>query len=93
MLDDTLPAALDSIAPGVPVSLGSRPIGTMVNTAWSFTLNRWIGLALIEEELACVGVEYDVQTPLGPLTAATVSAPFLFNKSLSIRPQEDSYFA
>lgn len=91
--DDTLPAALESIAPGVSVSLGCRPVGTMVNTAWSFTLNRWIGLALIEEELACVGVEYDVQTPVGPLTAATVSAPFLFNKSLSIRPQEDSYFA
>jgi glycine cleavage system aminomethyltransferase T len=91
--DETLVPSSESVTPGADVSLGGRPIGNLVNAGYSYALGRWIGLALIDEAFACVGVNYSVQTPRGATVACSVSAPFLFNKSMSIRPQEDSYFA
>jgi aminomethyltransferase len=90
---ESLDVEPDEIAPGAHLSSGGAPIGSLVNAAYSYALKRWIGLALIKEEYACVGVDYGVATKRGIALASTVSAPFLFNKSMSIRPQEDSYFA
>jgi len=86
--DDALSVEQDGMQAGVAVNFGEHPIGKLVNVGYSFALKRWIGLALIDEAYACVGVNYAV----GDHAVRTVSAPFLFNRSLTIRPQEDSYF-
>jgi aminomethyltransferase len=91
--DKDLSAGQHGIAPGAGLSAHGQPVGSLVNAGYSFGLGRWIGLALIQEEFACVGVQYDVQTPQGAHAISTVSAPFLLNRSLTIRPQEDSFFA
>jgi aminomethyltransferase len=91
--DEAIVATADAFAPGAAISFGCQMVGSLVNAAYSYTLKRWIGLALIEEEFACVGVNYSIYATQGAALASSVSAPFLFNKSMSIRPQEDSYFA
>jgi glycine cleavage system aminomethyltransferase T len=78
---------------GAEIVLGGRCVGRLVNAGYSYALKRWIGLALIEDEFACVGVRYSVQTERSLTAIESVSAPFLFNKSMTIRPQEDSFFA
>ena len=40
---------------------------------------------------AYVGLEYSLQSAEDAASAITASAPFIFNRSLQIRPQEDSY--
>jgi glycine cleavage system aminomethyltransferase T len=92
-LPEELPATQTDIVAGASVSAGGKSIGALVNAGYSFSLKRWIGLALLDEPYACAGVAYGVRTAGGAYPAKTVSAPFLFNKSLTIRPQEDSYFA
>ncbi|SIT43184.1 putative aminomethyltransferase [Paraburkholderia ribeironis] len=62
-------------------------IGKISSLGYSYTLKRWIALALVDSSYAYVGVDYSVSGR----TARTVSAPFIFNRSLQIRPQEDSY--
>jgi aminomethyltransferase len=87
--DESIDVTADQLAPGALISFGGRTVGSLVSAGYSYALKRWIGLALVEEEVACVGVNYSI----GATLASSVSAPFLFNKSMTIRPQEDSYFA
>lgn len=67
-------------------------IGEIANLGFSFTLNRWIALAFLDVDYAYAGLDYRLGGQGGDYGAKTVSAPFIFNQSLRIRPQEDSYF-
>jgi len=78
---------------GSPISCAGAHIGELVSVGYSYALKRWIALALVRTAYAYVGLDYAVGTANGEQQARTVSAPFLFNLSLKIRPQEDSYFA
>lgn len=81
-----------TIPPGSRLTAGGCKVGTLVTASYSFTLGHWIGLAMIDEACACVGLMLSVVTPDGEQRCHSVSAPFIFNKSMSIRPQEDSFF-
>jgi aminomethyltransferase len=74
-------------AEGSAVSYKGDPIGELVSAGYSWTLGVPIGLAMLSSDYAYVGCQYEV----GGTAAKTVSAPFVFNKSIQIRPQEDSF--
>jgi len=83
------PAGETAVPPiGAVVQHEDQQIGTVVNAGFSFTLGQPIALALMDVDHAYVGLDYAV----GGTTARTVSAPFIFNRSLGIRFQEHSYF-
>lgn len=67
-------------------------IGEIANAGFSYGLGKWIAGAFLDAEYAYVGLDYQANTTLGPQAVRTVSAPFITNRSLRIRPQEDSYF-
>ena len=77
---------------GAAVQYQGTTIGRVANSAFSYTLGRTIAVALLDEAYAYVGLDYEIKTGNATYTARTVSAPFVFNRSLSIRPQEHSYF-
>lgn len=74
---------------GSKLTIDGEVVGEVVNTGFSYMLGKSIGLALINNDLAYVGVDFMV----GPSnrTVTTVAAPFVYNKSLTIRPQEHSF--
>ena len=72
---------------GSEVKAEDATIGSLSNVGFSPTLNSVIGLVCLDADYAYAGMEYTI----GDATAVTVSAPFIFNKSLEVRPQEDSY--
>jgi aminomethyltransferase len=78
--------ALDS-----EIQYQGTPIGILANSAFSHTLGKQIGLAFIETPLAYVGLDFTLKANGTSCPVRTVSAPFIMNRSLSIRPQEDSY--
>ncbi len=73
--------------PGAGVRYQGASIGTVASADYSYALECRIGLAFLATDYAYVGCTYHVD---GAGPAGTVSAPFLFNRSLTIRPQEDS---
>lgn len=73
------------------VSAEGQPLGTVVNSGFSPLLGKPIALALLDNECAFVGLDIEVESESKTLAARTVSAPFVFNKSMVVRPQEDSY--
>jgi glycine cleavage system aminomethyltransferase T len=79
----------DKLKVGLDISCGGNAIGKLVNVVHSGVKGHAIGLALVDAEYAYVGLDYQIGTEIGK----TVSAPFIFNKSLQIRPQEDSFLA
>ncbi len=76
---------------GTQVSLAGNTIGEVVNAGYSFTLKKVIGLALVASDIAYVGLQYQIGD--AARVAETTSAPFIYNKSLEIRPQEHSFHA
>jgi aminomethyltransferase len=73
---------------GASVRYGGEEIGVVVAADRSYGLdNSVIGLAFITLDYAYAGCRYEVD---GVGAVQTVSAPFLLNRSLMIRPQEDS---
>lgn len=80
--------------PGVgdKVVIEGHEIGEVANAMFSHGLEQPIGLALVTVDLAFVGLDYEIKAGDETLTASTVSAPFVSNRSMTIRPQEDSYF-
>ena len=73
---------------GASVRYGGEEIGEVVAADRSYGLdNSVIGLAFISLDYAYAGCTYQVD---GVGAVQTVSAPFLLNRSLMIRPQEDS---
>lgn len=86
--------AADATAPepGAEVRYRGQPIGRVENSGYSYTLGRPIAVAFLDAEYAFVGLDYDVASAGTAQPARTVSAPFVLNRSLEIRPQEHSYF-
>ncbi len=78
---------------GASVTCNGAVQGRIVNTGYSPTLGQPIALALLAADVAYVGLEFEVESPQGLSKAETVSAPFIFNRSMTIRPQEDSYLS
>jgi aminomethyltransferase len=78
---------------GAAVSYRGVAIGKVANVAYSYTLGRPIAVAFLDVDYAYVGLDYDVGPSCARSNARTVSAPFVFNKSLAIRFQESSYLA
>lgn len=74
---------------GSEVKVDGDVIGALANVGYSPSLDSIIGLACLDGEYAYAGMDYTV----ADANAKTVSAPFIFNKSLTVRPQEDSYHA
>ena len=74
---------------GSEVKADGQTIGSLTNVAFSPSLGGIIGLVCLDAEYAFAGMDYKV----GDASAKTVSAPFVFNKSLTVRPQEDTYHA
>ena len=79
--------------PGTAVAYREQVIGQVVSAGHSFTLNRTIALALLDVEYAYVGLDYELRADGQSSPARTVSSPFILTRSLSVRPQEDSYQA
>ncbi|MCC6510790.1 MAG: aminomethyl transferase family protein, partial [Pirellulaceae bacterium] len=77
---------------GDKVLVDDQVIGEVANAQFSHGLEQPIGLALMNTEFAFVGIAYKIQSGDETLHATTVSAPFISNRSMTIRPQEDSYF-
>ena len=80
-------------AVGAEVRHQGRPIGTLANVGYSYTLSRPIGVGFIDTPYAYVGLDYELETADGTRGVRTVSAPMIMNRSLTVRPQEDSYKA
>ena len=74
---------------GEKIFLENEMVGEVVNAGFSYMLNKSIGLALISNEFAYVGLTFVTGDKSRLVT--TVSAPFVYNKSLEIRPQEHSF--
>lgn len=72
---------------GEKVTLAGEVVGEVVNAGYSYLLGKSIGLALVCNQVAYVGIGYHV----GDREVTTSSAPFVFNKSMDIRPQEHSF--
>lgn len=73
------------------VMIGEQSLGRIVNAGFSPILGKPIALALLAADVAYVGLNLTVELASGTTSAKTVSAPFVFNKSMTVRPQEDSY--
>ena len=80
------------IEEGAIVCYKDTEIGEIVAADFSYVLGRDIAIAFIHNDYAYVGCPYSVKTTTGLRFAHTVSAPFIFNKSLTVRPQEHSFF-
>ncbi len=76
---------------GADVTVEDQVFGRIVNAGYSPLLGKPVALALLDASVSYAGLDFDVQAADGSVSAKTVSAPFVFNKSLVIRPQEDSY--
>lgn len=77
---------------GDKIVIEGKEIGEVANAMFSHGLEQPIGLALVSVELAFVGLDYEIKAGDETLSANSVSAPFVSNRSMTIRPQEDSYF-
>lgn len=77
---------------GEPVEHRGERIGTLANVQYSYTLERPIAVALVEAAYAYVGLDHEVPSHGMRYRARAVSAPFITNRSLSVRFQEHSYF-
>jgi aminomethyltransferase len=76
---------------GAVLQYQGAPIGTVANAGFSYTLGKEIGVAFLDVAYAYAGLDYEVRTGNGTMPVRTVSAPFVLNRSFTIRPQEDSY--
>lgn len=80
------------IEAGAVVGYKNKVVGEIVAADYSYVLGHQVAVAFIENDYAYVGCPYDIETIAGARPAHTVSAPFIFNKSLTVRPQEHSFF-
>ncbi|HBE69688.1 MAG TPA: hypothetical protein DDW52_16200 [Planctomycetaceae bacterium] len=76
---------------GAEVKVEDEVLGRVVNSGFSRQLGKPIALAALDAEVAYVGLTLAVAAGESMLDCKTVSAPFIYNKSLTVRPQEDSY--
>ena len=85
---ENMKAGANALQVSDAVSCDGVQIGKLASLGYSHTLQRWIALGLVDTAYSYVGLDYAVAEH----RARTVSAPFIFNRSMQIRPQEDSYF-
>lgn len=85
-LEKEIPIEADS-----QVLYQDKLIGSVVNSNYSYTLEKWIGIAYLNPDYAYVGLDYTCRKGSDEKQVRTVSSPFIFNRSLTVRPQEDSY--
>jgi aminomethyltransferase len=76
---------------GAEVQYQGARIGELANASYSYLLSQHIGVAFLEVDYAYVGLDYELKAGGTTCPARTVSAPFILNRSATIRPQEDSY--
>lgn len=77
---------------GAAVLLDDRVVGDVLRAERSLHGEGFIGLAVIDAPLAHSGVRaLAVHTVEGPAPIATVSAPFVANRSLFVKPQQHSW--
>lgn len=77
---------------GAAILLGDHVVGNVLRTAPSLHGEGFIGLAVVDAPLAHSGVRaLAVFTVDGPAPIVTVSAPFIANRSLFVKPQQHSW--
>lgn len=64
-------------------------VASVLHSAYSFDRRAWLGLALVNRDLAYTGVELKAEGPGG--TVRLLSAPAVNNRSLYVDPQRHSY--
>lgn len=80
------PAAADFV-PGARIFCDGQDIAALITTAFSFQLQRRIGLALFPAEYAYAGLTCTVGTAAG-MAAKTISMPPIMPKSLTVKLDE-----
>jgi glycine cleavage system aminomethyltransferase T len=80
-----------AVSAGDGVALDGQPCGEVLAAAPSPTLGGHVGIALLDARLAHPGLELDVATAAGPVTAATRTPPLVRNRSLFVDPHRHSY--
>ena len=79
-------------AVGDDVSLNRRSVGHVVNAAFSPTRGDWVGLALLDVNVAHPGIdEFVIGTNGTSSRVRSISPPMLNNRSLFVSPQLHSY--
>lgn len=67
---------------GSSVNILGEKVGEVVNTSFSITLGKMIGLAYIDSRFAWVGLNFEVDTVSGKKQMTTVSAPLFITKTV-----------
>jgi aminomethyltransferase len=67
---------------GGELTIENQRWGRVAATAWSPTMERWMGLGYIDAELAWVGVAFGAEGEEGGLVATAVSAPAFITRSV-----------
>lgn len=79
------PSRDEILSAGTPIYCDGRPIGEVVTATLSPTLNRWLGLALLEWDFAYANLDF---TDEGGRRISTISMPPFAAKSLAVRLDE-----
>lgn len=69
---------------GTEVLAGETVIGKLVVAEYSPGMEKWLGLALVDRELASPGLTFDLRAGDGLVEAATLSSPYVLPASWSI---------
>lgn len=89
------------VSAGMVIQNQTTPIGKVVNAGHSFSMNRWVGIALLSLEFAWPGQFYSIlpnekvidenAIDENAIVVETVSPPVLNNRSLVVSPQVHMY--
>ena len=79
------------VAAGDAITLDGEPCGEVLAAAPSPTLGGFVGIALLHTRLAHPGLELEVASAGGPVTATTRTPPLILNRSLTVDPHRHSY--
>jgi len=71
----------DAVDSGDRLHIDGEDVGFLASTAFSPTLEKYIGLAYVKSELAWVGVPFEVKGKSGSAQARAVSAPLFLTKT------------
>jgi len=88
VLGIALAAGRDGMTSGDDVRLDGEPVGRVVTTGWSYTMDRRIGLARVAHDVAFAGLDLAVHHDGADLEAVSLSMPPFVPKSLTVRLDE-----
>ncbi len=83
-----LASGMDGMEGGDEVLLDGEPVGRVITTGWSYTMNRRIGLARVACPFAYAGLDLIVRHQGRELEAVSLSMPPFVPKSLMVRLDE-----